>query len=314
MPPVPAPILTPIRAPGVKKCRVMFLRGIVPPLATPLKAPNRLDDGALEALIERVLAAGVNGLFLLGTTGEGPALSYAVRRKVIRRAITVNRGRVPILISVTDTAWDEALALAKYAADCGADAIVAAPPCYFPFSQEDVRAFLGGLAEASPLPVYLYDIPSHARNRFEVETVVALSESPKILGIKDSTGDLDNLRALLAAFRDRPDFSILIGPEELLHQAVPMGVHGGVTGGANIHPRLYVDLYADPSEQLQAQVMDISRSIYSAIPGPSAYLRGMKTALAELGIGNGTLAAPWQPLEGAPREAIRACLRRQGLV
>lgn len=290
------------------------LRGIIPPLATPLRSPNSLDEAGLELLIERSLAAGVSGLFLLGTTGEGPALSYALRRALIQRAVAITRGRVPVLVSVTDTSWDESLALAESAANYGADAIVAAPPYYFPLSQDEIREFMQQLAAASPLPLYLYDIPSHARNSFAVETVVALAESPNIRGIKDSTGDLDNLRALLSEFRARPDFSILIGPEELLNQAVPLGVHGGVTGGANLHPRLYVDLYNSPSDAMQAKVMDISRSIYAAVEGPSAYLRGLKTALAELGIGNGSMAAPWRPLEGAPREAIRACLCRQGLL
>src|SRR5690349_19541861 len=103
------------------------LTGIIPPMATPLRSRDELDFAGLERLIERVLAGGVNGLFLLGTTGEGPSLSYRLRRELIDRACRQVQRRVPILVGITDTSFVESVALARHAADAGADATVVAP-------------------------------------------------------------------------------------------------------------------------------------------------------------------------------------------
>src|SRR6185436_15234991 len=118
------------------------LRGIVPPVVTPLLDRDTLDAAGLERLLEHIIAGGVSGLLLLGTTGEGPCLSYRLRRELIDRACRQVRGRVPVLIGITDTAFVESLALARHAADCGADAVVAAPPYYFPLGQPELQEYL----------------------------------------------------------------------------------------------------------------------------------------------------------------------------
>src|SRR5690349_10624231 len=106
--------------------------GIIPPLVTPLLDRDTLDVGGLERLIERTLGGGVTGLFLLGTTGEGASLSYRLRRELIERASRQVKGRVPILVNITDTAFIESVNLARHAAVCGAAALVIAPPYYLP--------------------------------------------------------------------------------------------------------------------------------------------------------------------------------------
>ncbi len=114
-------------------------RGIIPPLATPLVDRNTLDVSGLERLVEHVLGGGVHGLFVLGTTGEGPALPPGVRREVVDRTIRQVAGRVPVLVGISDTVLAESVALATFAADCGAAAVVAAPPYYFPAGQEPLE-------------------------------------------------------------------------------------------------------------------------------------------------------------------------------
>src|SRR3954454_15133593 len=104
------------------------LRGIIPPLVTPLLDRDRLDHAGLERLIEHVLGGGVHGLFLLGTTGEGPSLSYRLRRELVQRTCSLVKGRIPILVGITDTSFVESVSLARYAAEVGASAVVAAPP------------------------------------------------------------------------------------------------------------------------------------------------------------------------------------------
>src|SRR5512137_411822 len=114
------------------------LRGIIPPLVTPLSDRDTLDAAGLERLIEHILAGGVHGLFILGTTGEGPDFSYALRRQLIERTCKQVAGRVPVLVGVSDTSRTESLAVARYAADCSADAVVITPPYYLSIGQPEL--------------------------------------------------------------------------------------------------------------------------------------------------------------------------------
>lgn len=111
------------------------LRGIIPPLATPLKSRDQLDVAALERLTERIIAGGVHGLFVLGTTGEAAALSVRMRREIVERVTQQVAGRIPVLVGVSDTSLVEALAATEHAAAVGADAIVATTPYYVPPEQ-----------------------------------------------------------------------------------------------------------------------------------------------------------------------------------
>src|SRR5947208_2787955 len=117
------------------------LRGIIPPLATPLLDDDRLDHAGLERLVEHVLAGRVQGLFLLGSTGEGPSLDYDLRRELVERVSEQTAGRVPLLVGITDTSFAEARHMAEWARKCGAAAVVAAPPCYFAPSQADLVVY-----------------------------------------------------------------------------------------------------------------------------------------------------------------------------
>src|SRR4051812_43501002 len=109
-----------------------LLEGIVPPLITPLLSHDQLNEPGLERLIEHVLAGGVHGLFILGTSGEAPSLSYRLRRELIARTCQLVAGRVPVLVGITDTSIVEALGVARSAAEAGAQAVVASTPYYFP--------------------------------------------------------------------------------------------------------------------------------------------------------------------------------------
>ena len=289
------------------------LRGIVPPLLTPLLTPDSLDHESLERLVEHVLAGGVHGLFILGTTGEGPALGLDLTRQMIASTGAILRGRVPLLVGVTHASLSDSLLLSRAAADAGADAVVAAGPCYFPVAQPELVEWGKRFAAASPLPVFLYNMPSHAHVRFAETSVVELAAEPNIVGLKDSAGEVHYLHGILRAVPPiRPDFTVMIGPEELTAEAVLLGVHGGVNGGANLFPKLYVDLYhaavagdAVKLRQLHDRVIDISRRLYSVGAYGSSYLCGIKCAAAELGLIRNVLAAPYRAFDGAERERIR---------
>ncbi|MCL4854981.1 MAG: dihydrodipicolinate synthase family protein [Bryobacteraceae bacterium] len=288
------------------------LRGIVVPLVTPLKSANELDEGGLERLIEHVLAGGVSALFVLGTTGEGTSLSGSLRRRVIERTAEQLAGRAPLLTGITDTAFSETLDLACFAANHGAHGVVYAGPAYSPVSQPELIANVARVAESSPLPLFLYNMPSHTHTFFELETVIRLAELPGVVGLKDSSGNLIYFeRASIEMEKRRPDFSLLMGPEEILAAALLGGAHGGVNGGANLFPELYVQLYEAcragdwaAAARLNRSVLQISAGIYASNSYASSYLRGLKCALSLAGICSEAMAEPYGPLEAAERERI----------
>ena len=294
-------------------------RGIVPPLATPLVDRDTLDAAGLERLVEHVLAGGVHGLFVLGTTGEGPALPIAVRREVVERTVRQVAGRVPVLVGISDTVLSESLALSRFAADTGAAAVVAAPPYYFPAGQEPLERWCRTLVAGLPLPLLLYNMPEMVKVILEPETVRRLADSQRIVGLKDSGGDLGTFAGYSKIVREvRPDWSLLIGPEQMLPQAHALGGHGGVCGGANVAPRIFVDLQAAlergdevAAAGLQRKVLALGR-LYDVSKEPGRVIVGVKAALAALGICGDTSAAWFERLDDAGRARVAEIVRELG--
>ena len=287
--------------------------GIIPPMVTPLRDRDTLDVAGLERLLEHILAGGVHGLFILGTTGEGPSLSYRLRRELIERTCRQVKGRVPVLVGITDTAFVESLTVARWSADAGAAALVVAPPYYLPEGQPELQEYLGHLLPELPLPLFLYNMPALTKVSFELETVRLAMAEPRIIGLKDSSCSLIYLHRLLTLLPLRPDWSVLVGPEEMLSAAVLAGAHGGVNGGANLFPRLYVRLFEAAhrgdlprARELHALVMRVSEGLYHIGRHGSAIIKGIKGALALAGVCDDFMAEPFQRF----REPERARLRR----
>ena len=292
------------------------LRGIVPPLVTPLSDPNALDRPALLRLIEHMIAGGVHGLFVLGTTGEGPALSYKMRRTIIEESCRAVAGRVPVLVAISDTSVEESLELGKWAVECGADALVATSPYYAGVSQTDLYRLIEILATQLPLPLFLYNMPSLTKTYFAPETVAKASKLPNVYGIKDSSANMDYVAQVIEAVKDRKDFTVLVGPEELLTEAIALGAHGGVNGGANLFPRLFVHLYEaliagnmTTAAKLQQKVLDLGGLLYNTGEKESSYLRGLKLGLELMEICPATMAPPYQAADASQFNELRTKLQ-----
>ena len=292
-------------------------RGIVAPMVTPLLGFDELDVAGLETLIEHILAGGVQGLFILGSTGDGPALSYALRKMLIDRVCRQVAGRVPVLVGITDTAYKEAMDMAEYSAKAGAASVVLAPPYYFHVSQGDLLRLVENVSKDSPLPFYLYNMPNLTKITWERETVVRAADCPNVMGLKDSSGDEDYLQSVLHAVKHMPEFSVLVGPEHMLLDGLLHGVHGGVCGGANLFPRLFSDLFdafnkGDIAEarMLQDRVMEIGSPLYLTGEPESSYIRGLKTALEVCGICSGHLARPLLSADEVQKQEIRQHLAK----
>lgn len=297
------------------------LTGIVPPLITPLKERDTLDVAGLERLVERLITNGVSGLFILGTTGEGPSLSYRLRRELIERTMKLAAGRVPVLVGITDTSFTESIEISKFAADKGVHSVVAATPYYFPAGQAELLEYLEDLVRELPLPLFLYNMPALTKVSFELDTIRAAQQWEKVIGIKDSSCDMIYFHKMLAVAKQRPDWAVFVGPEELTAEAVLLGAHGGVNGGANLHPRLYVDLYQAAAaqdlqrvRQLHAQVMDLAGRIYTVGKHKSAIIKGLKCALSLLNVCDDCMAEPFRRFNEPERDKVRAHLIELGLL
>lgn len=295
------------------------LCGIIPPMVTPLANRQTLDLEGIERLVEHILAGGVSGLFILGTTGEGPSLTFRMRQQLIEHVGERVAGRVPLLVGISDTAFDESIALAEFAADAGAQAVVAAAPFYYPASQIDLVAYSKHLAAESPLPLLLYNMPSHTKLAFEIDSLRRLMDVPNIVGLKDSSADMIYFHHVRRLKLQRPDWTLLVGPEELLAESVLLGGDGGVCGGANVFPRLYVQLYEAARRgdlarvrQLHEEVLRIAAALYTvANPGVSV-IAGLKCALSAWGICSDNVAEPFHAPSENQRQRIRERLDELG--
>ena len=295
-------------------------QGIIPPMVTPLKKCNTLDRDGMVLLIDHILAGGVHGLFLLGTTGEAPSLSHRLRKEIIHRALDQIQERIPVLVGITDTSFDESINLAEYAAEKGASAVVLAPPYYFPAGQLELLEYLQHLVPRLPLPLFLYNMPTHTKLFFEPETVKAASKIPGIIGLKDSSANMVYFHQLQQLFKNQDDFRLFVGTEELLGETLVLGGHGGVCGGANLIPELYVELYETSIEGgfekmaiLHERIMQISTTIYSVGKYKSSYLKGLKCSLALMGICDDFMAEPFHRFRVSERDVIRRYLIGLGL-
>lgn len=291
------------------------MKGIIPPLITPLKGVDQIDEAALARLVEHVLAGGVHGVFILGTTGEGPSLSYSLRRRMVDLTTQIVAGRVPVLVGITDTSFVESIHLAEHAGKAGAQAAVLSTPYYFPAGQTELASYVENLVAESPLPIVLYNIPSLTKVAFEFSTLERLTEQSKIIGLKDSGGDLGYFSRLPELRKMRPDWFFLMGPEVLLAKSMVLGGDGGVSGGANIYPDLFVGMYdavvAGDSERVSSlqQVIDRLQAIYEVGKYASRFIKATKCAVSLRGIGEDFLAEPFHRFHAPERARVAEVLK-----
>jgi len=272
--------------------------GIIPPLVTPMTSDLDFDEEAFLRLIDHVIGGGVNGLFIIGTNGESASLSNDIRRKVIDTAVKGNANRVPLFVNISSSSYLETLQLADYAAGSGADFVVLSPPYYFLMDQSELSRYYERIASRTALPLFLYNAPHYTKNEIAHETVAKLSLHENILGIKDSSGTIDYVHRLLDQRRDEA-FRVLIGPEMILGECVLLGCNGGVNGGGNLFPKLYVKMYRaainrnlDEIRKWQSIINNVHKYIYEVSGSPMAIILGLKYALSTKGICSGNMAMP----------------------
>lgn len=294
--------------------------GIVLPLVTPLLDRDVLDRAGLERLLDYVLGGGVHGLFVLGTTGESSALSSNLRRELVKAVVQQVNRRVPILVGVSDTSVVESLNLAKDVAELGADAIVVTTPYYLSLEETELVDYVRLFDKESLLPVVLYNMPRLTKQWFSLETLREAMQFENVVGVKDSSADMDYFKKLCDLAAERPDWSLLIGSESLMADAIKIGGDGGVTGGANVAPALLVDIYQSATQgdhervnQLQQSLRELG-STYQFGEYAAGTIRGLKCGLELMGICSGRMADPHRTCDESQREFIDQQLAKLGLL
>ncbi len=292
------------------------LRGVIPPIISPLTTSGDPDVAAIDLLVEHVLRGGCSGLFVLGGCGEGAWLTGAQRGAVVRATVRAATGRAPVLVGVMLPATGPAIEAARQAADDGADALVVGSPYYFTVDGATQRRHVEAVLTSVHLPVLLYNIPQCTHQTLSPAMVGTLARDPRVVGIKDSAGDFENFLKFLAVKQGVPGFRVLQGYEHLSAASLLQGGDGLVPGSANVAPALFVALHqaaargdAGTCARLQVEVEDLG-----SLHTHGHWLPALKAACAAVGIGNGVPAAPLLPATEDQRRAITAILARHRLV
>lgn len=295
-----------------------LLQGVIPSMVTPLRTRDQLDVPGLDRLVAHLLEGGVHGVCVLGPAGESAALSCRLRRELIGRACRIVGGRVPVLVGVSDTAIVEILETSRFAADCGATALVIAPPGG-PGEPEpaEIVAYVRHLAPQLPLPLLLQNPPRATRLSLSPRTLRDALDISNVAGVLDCSGDTTLLHRLLASFDDPSDTVLFTGADELLGETLLLGGHGGLCAGANLCPRLHVELHA------AAQARDVERLVrlHTRVTRLSSALAAMgrdgsasvKSALQFLGVCDDVMAEPFRRLGASERGLLAARLDDLGL-
>jgi len=292
------------------------LAGIVAALLTPMRDGGaRLDPEATSRLVSWLVDREIHGLYIAGTTGEGLYLSPEEHRDLTRAVVKAARG-VPVVAHVGALTTAQAVTLARQTVQAAATAVAAIPPPYYSLTREELLTYFTAIGKAAePLPLYLYNIPSHARNDLTPALVKEIRQAvPNVAGIKDSSGFPGRISDLVRTLG--PNFDVVCGNDEKDLSAFQDGAAGVVSSGAGIFPELYLELHAAwkagrlaEAQAAQARILAMQEAL-----GNGARLGWYKYVLAERGIPVGGVRAPLLDPSPADQAAIRKRLRELNLL
>ena len=293
--------------------------GVIPPVVTPLTSEGKLDRASFARLIEHHIAGGVDGLFILGSSGEVGYFEDAMREEVLAAAVETIAGRVPVLVGAIDSQTRRVVEHARRAEAAGADAIVVTAPFYAVTGPEEIENHFRAIAAATTLPVFAYDIPVNVHVKLGADLLVQLGTEGIIAGVKDSSGDDVSFRRLIAknAAAGSP-LVLLTGHEVVVDGTYLAGGNGSVPGLGNVDPAGYVRMdraaRAGDWETVRAE-QDRLAALFEIVfavqgkTGPAMGVGAFKTALWLMGIiETNTMSLPMTALEGDNIERVRQVL------
>ena len=237
------------------------LAGVIVPIVTPVDSAGKFNDPAIGRIIDHIIEKGAHGIFVLGSTGEFASMTKNQHIEVIKSARTYIPQESIFTVGISCCSLADGIEAAGTAADLGADYVVSTAPYYQLYRQEDIQAYFSKLADASPVPVILYNLPGQTGVTLEAATVLALSKHPNIVGLKESSSDLTNLITLCSALAEREDFALLGGRGNCAAMVLLCGISGLVPAWAKIIPGKFRKLYDAALDGDFQQVMAIQQYI-----------------------------------------------------
>ncbi len=306
------------------------LTGMIVPIVTPVTERDAVDHDGLRRVVQHVLRGGVQAVFTLGGTGNFCAFTAEERFEIARTVVHEVAGRVPVLVGCMDSSTRLVIRNVKDAGRAGADAVVVEPPYYYPCTEADVIAHFRAVAEASPVPIIIYNIPAANKVNIDIHLTKKLAGIPNIIGIKDSTSDFTYFQELLAAFAGS-SFRVIQGQEPLAGPSFLLGAHAGIIAIGNVAPKIAVQLFEagsagkfDEVRELQAKLVsafEICRR-YDDPSGPDSYysvtvssfFTGLHCAMDILGVCKRLVTTPYSTPTQADYTRVRTKLVELGLV
>ncbi len=273
------------------------IQGIFTPHMVPLDHASRIDEQELRRYVEWLINRGVHGLYPNGSSGEFTRFTPEERREIVRIVCDQAAGRVPVLAGAAEANVQETLRACENYAQYGARAVAIVSPFYYKLSPESVYAYFAEIAQSSPIDVTLYNIPMFA-SPIDVPTIQRLADFPRIIGIKDSSGDLAFMMRMISAIRpQRPDFTFLTGWEAILVPMLIAGCDGGTHATSGVVPELTRSMYdltqrgqIDAAMGLQYRLLELFDAIVYAADFPEGLRAAVQLRGFNLGKGRQPLS------------------------
>lgn len=290
--------------------RNLELKGIIPPIVTPMNEDESINEQELRNQVNRQIKAGVHGIFPFGTNGEAYILSEEEKERVLAIVIEETNKRVPVYAGTGCISTKDTIRLSKKAQELGADVLSIITPSFAAASQEELYQHFKAVAEAVDMPIVLYNIPARTGNAISPATVKRLSKIKNIVGVKDSSGNFDNMLQYIEVTRDREDFVVLSGNDSLILWNLMAGGSGGIAGCANVYPEVMVSIY----ENFKAGNIEKARQAQDSIRSfRGCFKHGnpntiVKAAVDMLGYPVGKCRAPFNYIPQAGIEELKTVL------
>lgn len=287
-----------------------MITGSLVAIVTPMNEDGGLDLARLRSLIDFHIAEGSDGIVIVGTTGESPTVDVDEHCELIRVAVEHAAGRIPVIAGTGANSTSEAIELAHFADQAGAEAHLSVVPYYNRPTQEGLYQHFLSIAEAVELPLILYNVPGRTVADMSNDTALRLAEIPNIIGIKDATGSLD--RACDLVQRAPADFALYTGDDMTALAFILLGGHGTISVTANVAPRAMHDMCTAAlagdvatARAINARLVGLHRDLFcEANPIP------VKWAVAQMGLIEAGIRLPLTPLSEALHGRVREALRR----
>lgn len=293
--------------------------GVIVPLLTPLNADESVNYSHLHQLVNYVVAGGVNAILAMGSTGEFARFSHATRGKIIEEIVQTVAGRIPVYAGVGDTGLKRVIQNIRVAEEAGADSIAVTLPYYYPIRHDDEAfSYYRAVAEATQLPIMLYNIPSTCGASLSLRVVEKMLVYPHVIGIKDSSGDRERLLEEIRRFGagQARRFTVVIGAEELSHDGFMAGADGVVPSMANPFPRLWANIYQTGRQRDSARLTPHCEfaNAFNQLSGyADAWMSPnvlRKKALSHMGICNDICTAPYIPVDSHTDVKVAEMVKR----